>query len=94
MKWEQVVELLGFDPRVTDKRIVGPCVEKQWSLKSFEAIQDEVGTDVKLPTVCVEAAALSDGGRVFCQSTCTLEGDDLFVFAAHLVHERVHCKID
>ena len=68
------------------------CVEKEWSKESSKKLQQLV-TPSTLPKLLVEMNAVVEVGRVFCQSTYTLEGDDPLVFTAYLVFERLNKTI-
>ena len=90
-QWEQMEQILSFE---IDKimSMTSFCVEKEWSKESSKKLQQLV-TPSTLPKLLVEMNAVVEVGRVFCQSTYTLEGDDPLVFTAYLVFERLNKTI-
>ena len=92
VKWEQIVEIhsIGIDRIMED--VVPISVQKEWSKASMESLV-EIGTKERLPKIAVEMAAVVDGGRVFCEATYSLEGDDPLVLTAHFVFKRIASRI-
>ena len=93
VRWEQAVEINKIGIEIIAGNIATHCINKGWSTNSFQSIQ-QIATPEKIPIILVEGAALLDAGKVFCNATYILEGDDPLILSAYLVHEMVRERID
>ena len=92
--WE-VENDLGF---ITHKQLLNevivPCVENAWSLKSSTEMKEtflgeELKCKINLAMCMLENAALRDGGKILCESTYILEGDDPLVLSVYKVFKKL-----
>ena len=77
---------------ITHKKLLNevilPCVENDWSKKSAIKLKEDYLGDnfhckINLAMCMLENAPLRDGGKILCQSTYMLEGDDPLILTAH-----------
>jgi hypothetical protein len=93
VKWEQIVDIHSTGIERIVEEIVPVCLRREWSLASMESLV-KVGAKEIPPKIDVEmAAVVLDDGRVFCEATCSLEGDDPLTLTAHVVFKRIAGRI-
>jgi hypothetical protein len=92
VKWEQIMEIHSIGIERIMEEIVPISLQREWSKASMESLV-EIGTKERLPKIAVEMAAVVDGGRVFCEATYSLEGDDPLILTAHIVIKRITNRI-
>ena len=82
--WEVQNELGYITHEKLLNDVIVPCVENKWSEKSStqlkeEYLEDKAQCKINLAMCILENAAIRDGGKILCQSTYMLEGDDPLV---------------
>ena len=88
VEWEQVAELCLFKIEDVVVRLIPVLEEKKLSTASVKKMK-EIAIPKCMPRLMVEAAAVADVGRFFCQSTYLLEGDDPLSLSAWTVFEKL-----
>ena len=88
VQWEQISEMFDLGIERILNEIVPIGVRNKWSEESIKKMVN-LGSQVNLPKLIVEFAVVSQVGRIFCQSTYSLEGDDPIGASCWLIFERL-----
>lgn len=86
--WEQVHEMNKIGVERITYDIMPIAIRKKWSEKSAKKLVD-LATPTNMPKILVEFAAASQFGKLFCECTYQLEGDDPLGASCWMVFERL-----
>ena len=75
IQWEQVKDLNEISIETIIKDVIPIALEYKWSEKSVNKLNELISEET-LPLIMVELAAVADIGKIFCETTYVLEGDD------------------
>ena len=93
IEWEQVVELDTFGIKNIADGLIPALQEMNVSVQSVKKMK-QIACPENIPRLLVEAAAVADVGKLFCQSTYLLEGDDPLAIGSWIVFEKLDCYVN
>ena len=81
---------IGIETIVND--VIPIALQNQWSEKSVNKLSDLVSKE-NLPRIMVEIAAVTDVGKMFCETTYILEGNDHLGCCSWIAFKKINRHI-
>jgi hypothetical protein len=93
VEWEQIVEMDSFGILRIVNELIPTLEALKLSTKSVNKMK-RVASPENIPRLIVEAAAMADVGKLFCQSTYLLEGEDPLALTSWMVFEKMDVNVE
>ena len=92
-QWEKIKDLHEIEIETIVNDAIPISLRNRQSEKSVNKLSDLVSKET-LPRIMVEIAAVTDVGKIFCETTYVLEGDDPLGCCSQMAFEKIDRHIE